>query len=150
MSTAQRNKCPRALCPHRVNYPVSNNYFVKPGCWSLLPSTFLCTRDLVGAGWQWDRDVQTPVREEASSVQQKDTKATERVWALVPCTDMERPLLKSSPLRGTWEAQSVRCLPLAQVMVPGSWDPGHVGLPAQRGVCFPLPRPLTLLVLSVN
>ena len=38
--------------------------------------------------------------------------------------------------RGTaWVAQSVECLPLAQVMTT-SWDGPGVGLPARRGACF--------------
>ena len=41
--------------------------------------------------------------------------------------------------RGTWVAQSVKGLPSAQVMIPGSSDlEPCVGLPADQGVCFSL------------
>ena len=51
--------------------------------------------------------------------------------------------------RGTWVAQWVKPLSLAQVMISGSWDgaPLPIRLPAQQGVCFylalcpPLPPP---------
>ena len=42
-------------------------------------------------------------------------------------------------------AQSDKHLPSAQVMIPGSWDPAHVKLPAQQGVSSLSP----LLVLSL-
>ena len=42
-------------------------------------------------------------------------------------------------IRGTWVAQLVECLPLAQIVMPGSWDW------ALCGVCFSLS---SLLVLS--
>ena len=49
-------------------------------------------------------------------------------------------------LGGAWVAQSVKLLPLAQVMIPGSWDqPQMVGLSAQKGVCFSLSLCLLLL-----
>ena len=37
---------------------------------------------------------------------------------------------------GTWVAQLVKHLPLAQVMIAGSWDWVPIGLPAQRRTCF--------------
>ena len=37
---------------------------------------------------------------------------------------------KSSMSRGTWAAQSVMRLPSAQVMISGSWNQAHTGLPA--------------------
>ena len=40
--------------------------------------------------------------------------------------------------RGAWVASLVEQLPLAQVMIPESWDGVRVRLPAQRGVCFSL------------
>ena len=52
-----------------------------------------------------------------------------------------------------WVAQLVKCLPWAQVMImiPGSWDPAHFGLPAQWGVSFPLfPLLLPLLMLFLS
>ena len=39
---------------------------------------------------------------------------------------------------GTWVAQLVKWLALAQVMISGSWDQPGVGLPTQWGVCFSL------------
>ena len=34
------------------------------------------------------------------------------------------------------QGSSVKCLPSAQVMIPGSWDPAHARLLAQYRVCF--------------
>jgi len=34
---------------------------------------------------------------------------------------MKEPNLKAK-IRGTWVAQSIKCLPTAQIMIPGSWD----------------------------
>ena len=39
---------------------------------------------------------------------------------------------------GTWVAQSVKWLPSAQVMIPGSWDGAPHLAPAQWGVCVAL------------
>jgi len=47
---------------------------------------------------------------------------------------------------GAWVAQSVKHLPLAQVMIPGSWD----GVLAHWGAGFSLCLPLPMLVLSVS
>ena len=52
--------------------------------------------------------------------------------------------------RGTWVAQSVKRLPLAQVMIPGSWDPGPHWAPcSSRNLLLPLSLLLLLLVCSL-
>ena len=52
--------------------------------------------------------------------------------------------------RGTWIAQSVKRLPLAQVMILESLDELHVGLPSSVGsLLLRLSLPLTL-VLSLS
>ena len=46
------------------------------------------------------------------------------------------PRIKWWEVTGTWVAQFfIRCLSLAQVMAPGSYDPCF-GLPDQQGACF--------------
>ena len=40
---------------------------------------------------------------------------------------------------GTWVAQSVKHLPLAQVMIPGSWDPALHQAPLLLPLLLPLP-----------
>jgi len=57
--------------------------------------------------------------------------------------------------KGAWVTQSVKRLPLAWVMIPGSWDQApcwRVGLPAQWGICFSLysPSPLMLTLKWIN
>jgi len=49
-----------------------------------------------------------------------------------------------------WMAQSVKCLPLAQVMILGSWDRAPYQAPCSVGnLLLPLPLLLPLLVLSL-
>lgn len=44
-----------------------------------------------------------------------------------------------------------KCLPWAQVMIVGSWDPAHNGLPSLQGTCFSLSSPAPpACVLSVK
>ena len=43
-------------------------------------------------------------------------------------------------MRGAWVAQSVKCLPSAQVMISGSWDRAPHQVPP-LGACFFLPTP---------
>ena len=54
---------------------------------------------------------------------------------------------------GTWGGQLVKCLPLAQVMIPGSWNQAlHQG-PCSVGsllLTFPLPLPYCSLALSLS
>ena len=54
----------------------------------------------------------------------------------------------------TWVAQSVKSLPLAQVMISGSWDGAHIGLHAQREgsllLPLPLPRPSLIHIMLSN
>ena len=55
---------------------------------------------------------------------------------------------------GTWVARLVGCLPLAQVMVSGSWDRAPGLAPVQRRVCFFLsssssPSPFSIISLSL-
>ena len=53
-------------------------------------------------------------------------------------------------IQGAWVAQSVKCLPSAQVMIPGSWDGAPRQAPCSVGsLLLPLPLPLPLLVLSL-
>ena len=55
--------------------------------------------------------------------------------------------------RGAWVAQLVNCLPLAQVMISGSWDGAqHRALCLAGNVphCPPTPGPPTALSLSIN
>ena len=47
---------------------------------------------------------------------------------------------------GTWVAQSVKHLPLAQVVILGSWDGAHIGPPALQGACISLCLSLSLSV----
>jgi len=48
---------------------------------------------------------------------------------------------KSGVFRDAWVAQSVKCLPSAQVMIPGTWD---------RALCWvPLPTPLCSFLLAL-
>ncbi|CAD7677121.1 unnamed protein product [Nyctereutes procyonoides] len=48
-------------------------------------------------------------------------------------------------LQGAWVAQSVKPLPSAQVMIPGSWDRAPHGTPCSAGsLLLPLPFPLPL------
>ena len=59
-------------------------------------------------------------------------------------------LIKSSE-RGTWVAQSVKPLPLAWVMISGSWDRAPLRAPCSAGsLLLPLPPLLPLLVLSCS
>ena len=54
--------------------------------------------------------------------------------------------------RGACLAQSVKCLPSAQVMIPGSWNGAPRWAPCSAGsllLPLPLPLPLLLLVLSL-
>ena len=45
-------------------------------------------------------------------------------------------------MRGTWVAQLVKHLPLAQVMVPGSWDQvQHRAAYSVGSLLFPFPLP---------
>ena len=54
-------------------------------------------------------------------------------------------------LWAAWVAQSIECLPLAQVMILGSWDQVPCGAPCSAGsLILPLPLPLPLLVLSLS
>ena len=55
-------------------------------------------------------------------------------------------LLKQQHLGAPWVAQSVKCLPSAQVLTPGSWDgaPGHAPCLAKTLLLLPL------LVLSFS
>ena len=46
---------------------------------------------------------------------------------------------------GAWVALLVKCLPTAQVMIPGTWDQALHGAP-----CFCLPLLLPLFVLSLS
>ena len=46
--------------------------------------------------------------------------------------------LKKGTIRGVWVAQLARRLPLAQVIISGSWTKHHVQLLGQWGVCFSL------------
>ncbi|CAK7313434.1 hypothetical protein VULLAG_LOCUS17524 [Vulpes lagopus] len=66
---------------------------------------------------------------------------------------MIKIVLRKSPFEGPWAAQSVKCLPSAQVMIPGNWDgaPHGIGCPAPWGACFSLSLcpPLPPLVLSI-
>ena len=51
---------------------------------------------------------------------------------------------------GTWVAQSVKHLPLAQVMILGSWDPAaHGALCSVGSLLLPLPLPLLVFPLSL-
>ena len=52
---------------------------------------------------------------------------------------------------GTWVAQSVKHLPSAQVMIPGSWDGALHWAPCSPGsLLLPLPLPLLVHFLSVS
>ena len=54
---------------------------------------------------------------------------------------------------GTWVAQSVKSLPLAQFMIPGPWDGAPHLASWSAGsllVPFSLPLPLSLFVLSLS
>ena len=42
-------------------------------------------------------------------------------------------------LMGAWVAQLVKCLPLAQVMIPGSWDQALHGSLLRGSLLLPLP-----------
>ena len=54
-------------------------------------------------------------------------------------------------VQGTWGAQSVKCLPSAQVMIPGSWDRVPHWAPCSVGrLLLLLPLPLLVLSLSVK
>ena len=53
---------------------------------------------------------------------------------------------------GAWVAQSVNYLPLAQVTIPGSWDPALHWAPRSVEsllLPLPLPFPFSLLMLSL-
>ena len=49
--------------------------------------------------------------------------------------------------KGAWMAQLVKCLPLAQVMIPGSWDGVLSHVP---GGNLPLPLSPLLLMISLS
>ena len=49
--------------------------------------------------------------------------------------------------QGTWVTQSVKCLPVAQVMIPGSWDRALHWAPCSVGSLF---LHLTLLPLILS
>ena len=54
------------------------------------------------------------------------------------------------PLCGTWVAQSVKCLPLAQVMILRSWDQALLwALSSAGSLLLPLPLPLPRLCASI-
>jgi len=53
---------------------------------------------------------------------------------------LSRDSLKKRSPWGTWVAQWVKCLPSAQVMIPGSWDQVLSWAPCSAGVCFSLCR----------
>ena len=55
-------------------------------------------------------------------------------------------------MRGTWVAQSAKHLLSAQVMIPGSRDPGiklYVGVPAGETLLLPLPMSLPHVCVCV-
>ena len=54
--------------------------------------------------------------------------------------------------RDAWVAQSVKLLPSAQVMIPGSWDQVPHQVPCSAGACFSrcLCLPLCLLVCTLS
>ena len=53
-------------------------------------------------------------------------------------------------MKGTWVTQSVKRLPLAQVLIPGSWDGVLSRAPCSAGNwLLPLLLSLLLLVLSI-
>ena len=52
--------------------------------------------------------------------------------------------VKERNSRGTWAAQSIKYLPLAQVMITESWDPDLHGVPCSVG------SPLLSLSVSVS
>ena len=52
--------------------------------------------------------------------------------------------------RGTWVAQSVKCLPSAQVMIPGCWDQTPCwAVCSVKSLFLPLPPPATLCYVCV-
>ena len=53
--------------------------------------------------------------------------------------------------KGAWVAQSVKRLPLAQVMIPESWDQALHQAPCSTGsLLLSLPLPLPWLVLALS
>ena len=55
----------------------------------------------------------------------------------------DRQDFQRNPWRGIWVAQSVKPLPLAQVMIPRSWDQAPHGAPySAESLLLPLPLPL--------
>ena len=51
--------------------------------------------------------------------------------------------VKDLASRGTWVAQSLKRLPLAQVIIPGSWDRAlHRVLCSAGSLLLPLPLPM--------
>ena len=73
------------------------------------------------------------VAEGPSAIRSKLPVYLQRAWSI--------HFLLTLILGGAWVAQSVKCLPSASVMIPGSWDPAPyhiIRLPAQQGVYFSL------------
>ena len=56
--------------------------------------------------------------------------------------DIPKTCLKIMESQGTWVSQSVKCLPLAQVMISGAWDGATQWTPSSVGsLLLPLPLP---------
>jgi len=75
------------------------------------------------------------------------------IWFLVedPLPGLVDSCLKSCVLRDAWVAQSVKRLPLAQVMIPESWDQVPHWAPCSGGsLLLPLPAAPPACALSLT
>ena len=93
-------------------------------------------------GWLWCAGDLISAQERGLGAR---TQSQEVCWPYV----LQLRKQKKCKIRGAWGAQSVECLPSAQVMIWGSWDWAPHPAPCSAGsLLLLLPLPLLPLVLS--